>query len=135
MNETVFNFEKLEVWRNAMDLAKETYSLIRLFPAYEKYSLADQLRRSSTSVALNIAEGHGRHHNKDFKRFLFNARGSLFETVTCLKLAVSLQYIDPSVANDILNKCKYILRQLNGLICYLGKEYTKDKRQKTKDTK
>ena len=121
MNKTIFSFEELDVWKNSMSLSKDIYNLIRFFPAYEKYALSDQLRRASVSVSLNIAEGKGRHHNNDFRRFLFTSRGSLFEVVTCLKLAYEFQYIDNNKLNLLLEKCEQIFRQLNGLIAYLSK--------------
>jgi four helix bundle protein len=121
MNNIEFKFEKLEVWQKSVKLTEEIYKIIRLFPEHEKYVLTDQLRRAAISVTLNIAEGQGRHHNKDFARFLYNARGSLYETITCLKLAINFDYITITDVNDIFNQCDYILRQLNGLILYLNK--------------
>jgi four helix bundle protein len=120
VNNIEFKFEKLEVWQKSVKLTEGIYKIIRLFPEHEKYVLADQLRRAAISVTLNIAEGQGRHHNKDFTRFLYNSRGSLYETITCLKLAMNFGYIQINDVGDIFNQCDNILRQLNALISYLN---------------
>ena len=114
-----FNFEKLEVWNNSMEWTKNIYSLMEKLPKKERYGLNDQLRRSSSSVPLNIAEGNGRYSNKDFTRFLYNARGSLFETITCLKLAVKLGYLKNSEIHDSIKEAHKIHQKLEGLIRYL----------------
>lgn len=70
------------------------YSLVRKFPAEEKFALSDQLRRAVVSVASNIAEGCGRTTNRDYAHFLAIARGSLYETMTQLEMAQRVGFID-----------------------------------------
>jgi len=88
-----FHHEDLEVYKLAMTLVVETYKLSKKLPSSELYGLKSQLTRSVTSIPLNIAEGSGKHSNDDFARFLRNAIGSLLETDTNLKIAISLEYL------------------------------------------
>ena len=111
-----FNFEELRVWQNSLELAKMTYELIKSFPKQEQYGLADQLRRAVVSIALNIAEGRGRLHTAEFIQFLSQARGSLYETVTCLKLAIKLGYLTGVQAKQTMGYSHEIHHQINALI-------------------
>lgn len=88
-----YNFENLEVWQISLQAISEINRLVKKFPAEEKYVLGSQLRRAILSVALNIAEGHGRGSKKDFGRFIFNAIGSTLEAIACLKIAIQEKYL------------------------------------------
>ncbi len=74
------SFEDLEVWRLAHELRLKVYTLTRFLPDDEKYGISSQIKRSATSVAANIAEGHGRYHFQENIQFCRQARGSLAET-------------------------------------------------------
>lgn len=113
MPENAYRFEKLRVYQNAMLLVKEIYNLIKILPGDEKYCLSDQLRRSSISIVLNIAEGTGSLGDTEFKSFLRNALKSLYETVAGLKVAEMLYQIKIGVAT---NQCGIVGRELNALI-------------------
>ena len=84
----------LDVWKEAMKLAKEVYTLTARFPKEEMYGLSSQIRRASVSIPSNIAEGAARGSSKDFSRFLYISLGSLAELETQLLLAVDLGFID-----------------------------------------
>ena len=86
-------FKRLIVWQRSMELTAEVYALSKRFPAEERFALTDQLRRAVVSIPSNIAEGCGRSSNKDYAHFLSIARGSLYETMTQLQIAVNLGYI------------------------------------------
>lgn len=90
-----FAFEKLDIYHEAVEIAAEVYQLTAVFPADERFGLTNQLRRAATSITLNIAEGSGRETGKDFAHFLMQARGSAYEVVAALKLAVRLGYLQP----------------------------------------
>ncbi len=83
-----FSFETLDVWNLAVQFAEKVYILTKNFPNEETYGMITQLRRASVSVSLNIAEGKGRFSQKEYKHFLFVARGSLYEVITLLKLNI-----------------------------------------------
>lgn len=87
------NYKDLLVWRRAIDLVPEVYSVIRQLPREESFALGDQLRRAVVSVAANIAEGQARRHPKEFLQHLAIAKGSLAELHTLLIIAERLGYI------------------------------------------
>jgi four helix bundle protein len=114
-----YPFEELEVWNNSMDWTARVYQRSENFPPHEQYGLTQQLRRSAVSVCLNISEGKGRYHKTEYIQFLYTARGSLYEAVTCLKLAVRLNYLKEARLKELLSQSHQIHRQLNGLLKYL----------------
>ena len=82
-----FGYEKLDVYQRAMEFLAQAYALIDRLP--KGYStLADQLRRSSLSIPLNIAEGSGKWTAPDRCRFYDIARGSALECAAALDVAV-----------------------------------------------
>ncbi len=70
-----------------MELVELVYKLTQTFPPVEKFNLVTQINRSAVSIPSNIAEGRGRASDKEFKQFLYIARGSLCELRTQLELA------------------------------------------------
>lgn len=109
-------FEKLQVWQKAHELTLKIYRLTNEFRKEERFRLIDQLCRSASSIPANIAEGKGRYHKKEFRQFLYIARGSLEETKYHLILARDLGYIDQTKYNELLILIKEIGKMLNGLI-------------------
>ena len=89
-----FKYEDLEIWRLALELIRVVYAILRKFPTDEKYDLISQGKRAVTSIALNIAEGSGRHTDKDFSVFINRAITSLQEVDAVLKIGIQLDYID-----------------------------------------
>ena len=117
----IFAFETLEVWQQAMKLVETIYHISSTFPTQEQFGLTSQLRRAAISIPLNIAEGKGRYHKKEFIQFLYNARGSLYETVTLLKIALNLHYLTEKQQQDLLQVVREIMSKLSGLINSLKK--------------
>ena len=79
---TVASYRDLLVWKAAIELAVEAYAVTKAFPGNEMYGMTSQIRRSSASIAANIAEGYGREHRGSFVQFLRVAQGSLKELET-----------------------------------------------------
>jgi len=95
----------LDVFRMSYQIAMEIFQLSRLFPKEEKYSLTDQVLRSSRSVAANIAEGWGKRiYENEFKRHLVYAMGSLEETKVWMMFAKDCGYITAEKFNEITEK-------------------------------
>jgi len=110
------SYRDLIVWQKAMTLARQVYGLTESLPKREAYGLTDQIRRSSISVASNIAEGHGRLTDLQFRHFLGNARGSLYEMQTQLELATDLGYFDKEIGRQLMEQSAEVARILNGLL-------------------
>ena len=87
------SYEDLRVWQCAIQLALSTYRATETFPKHETYGLTQQMRRAAISVASNITEGKGRNTDREFRQFLFNARGSLLELETQLLIARERSYL------------------------------------------
>ena len=86
------NFKKLTVYQRAIDFVVEIYRISKKFPKDELFGLTSQIRRAATSILLNIAEGSGNKSNKEFQRFLEIALRSAYEVITCLEIALRLDY-------------------------------------------
>ena len=113
MPESVAN---LLAWQRAMDLARSIHRVTLHFPEHEDRGMTAQLRRASVSVPSNIAEGRGRGTKRDFCHFLTQARGSLYEVETQVRLAADFKYIEQPDSRAILRDCDEVARLLNGLI-------------------
>ena len=111
--------KNLDVWKLAMQLAKDLYILTKLFPADEKFGLISQMKRAVTSVPLNISEGAARQYNKEYIQFLYIALGSLSEVDTLLELAFNLDYIKIAQYEQGEQKVTEIRKKLLNLIKYL----------------
>jgi four helix bundle protein len=89
----VKDFRDLQVWEKAHRLTLEVYKVTVSFPPREKYGLVDQVRRASTSIPANIAEGCGRGTDAEFARFLQYAMGSASELEYHLLLSSDLKIL------------------------------------------
>lgn len=123
MGKIEFNFENLKVWQAARILVKEVYLLLEKFPAYERFALADQIRRSVISVASNIAEGKGRETEKETIHFLSISYGSLMECYCQLTLAMDLNYLSASDLENIKPRFEEIAKMLSGYKAYLRRGF------------
>jgi four helix bundle protein len=82
----------------------------------ELFGLASQMRRAAVSVASNIAEGKGRHSQKELLQFLYHARGSLLELQTQITVAERLTYLNQREAGPLEDHANEVGRLLNGLV-------------------
>ena len=108
------NYRHLDVWKLGITLVKHVYKLCYQLPADEKFGLSSQLKRAAISIPSNIAEGYGRGSDKEFKRFLFIASGSLYEIETQLTIATELKLISPGAEIDDVTQ--YLFAKLHKLI-------------------
>lgn len=109
------NYRNLKVWQRSIDLTKEVYRLSGKFPREELYGLTSQIRRASVSVPSNIAEGHARHTDNEFHKFLTYSIGSLAEIDTQLEIAVQLDFVTSEQTADlkvVLTECRKMLVSL-----------------------
>jgi len=110
-------YQKLEVWGLSMKLVEDIYEITSNFPAGERFGLISQMRRASVSIPSNIAEGHGRHSDKEFFRFLSIARGSLYELETQLEIAKRINLItQDEIGENLTEKLHAKLNSLMNIV-------------------
>ena len=82
-----FGYENLEVWTRSVDFAVKVIDLVEpMNTPRNHFRLLEQIESSSSSIAMNIAEGKGRYSKKEFSQYCYIARGSLYETMTILEI-------------------------------------------------
>jgi four helix bundle protein len=110
------DYKELDVWKKSVALTTELYKLTSRFPDTERYGLASQIRRATTSIAANIAEGWGRGSTGEYIQFLTVARGSLMELETHLIVASNLNFLNSDDFRAVLKPVEDIGKMLNRLI-------------------
>lgn len=108
-------FTGLIVWEKAHKLVLNVYCNTRHFPDDERFGLIAQLRRSSSSICANIAEGY-KKSTKEFVRYLAIAEGSLEESKYHLILSKDLNYLNEVHFVELYKQCEEIGRMLNSLM-------------------
>ncbi|HNR08238.1 MAG TPA: four helix bundle protein [Saprospiraceae bacterium] len=109
------NFYDLKVWKLSHELTLKIYGTVISFPPEELFGLRSQMRRSSSSIPTNLAEGCGRNSNPDFKRFVNIAIGSTSELEYQLLLAKDLKYLNEPTFIELTNNVIEIRRMLISL--------------------
>jgi len=115
-----FRFSKWRIYLDSKKFARLNIDIVKRLPREYRYELGSQLIRSSTSVALNIAEGSGKYSDKDFKHYLNIATGSLFEIIATLDILRDFQAISNADFERILSLGDHIVGQLTGFKKRLG---------------
>lgn len=94
--------QDLKVYQKSFDAAMEIYELSKTLPKEERYSLTDQIRRSSRSVSANISEAWGkRKYEKSFVAKLTDSEGEARETQTWLQFSLACKYIKEEQFNNL----------------------------------
>jgi four helix bundle protein len=102
MSENMRSFRNLRVWQKAMDLAMDVYGETRRFPIHERYSLVDQVRRSSRSVPSNVAEAwRKRRYPAAFVSKLNDTEDEAAETQSHLEVCLRCGYLEASSAKRL----------------------------------
>jgi four helix bundle protein len=128
---TIKNFEELEVWKLAIELCTEVYSLTNTELFSKDFALKDQIRKSAISIPSNISEGYEREGINQFVYFLVITKGSCGELRTQLKIANRLNYINEKEYNTLNEKSLSTSKQLAGFIKYLKNFKSNEKINKT----
>jgi four helix bundle protein len=117
MGDRIKSYRDLRVYQNAMEAAMEIFEITKGFPPEEKYSMVDQMRRSSRSVCSNIAEAwRKRRYRAAFIAKLSDAEGEACETQVWLEFAVRCKYLDASFAEKLTDTYEQIIGQLVKMI-------------------
>ena len=113
------HFRELEVYQLAMDSAMRIFQVSQGFPREEKYSLTDQVRRSSRSVCANIAEAwRKRRYPASFVSKLSDAEAEAAETQVWLEFAVKCGYLDTAPAQELEAAYEHILGKLVNMLVH-----------------
>lgn len=111
-----FKLQDIEIYKDALNLARDIYALTRDSKLKHEYSLADQIKRCCLSIPANIAEGYGRKSGRDFAQFVSIALGSVNELITFLDF-IQLEYqID---TKDLLTKYDLLAKRIFSFRRYL----------------
>ena len=112
-----FGYEDLEVWKRAVDFAVQVIDAVENISADRKhYRLLEQIEASSTSIAMNLAEGKGRFSQKEFIQYCYIARGSLYETITLLEIFKLKTWISEETFSSLKSEGIEIASMIKGLI-------------------
>ena len=110
------HFRELIVYRSAFDAAMKIYDITKTFPVEERYSLVDQIRRSSRSVCSNLAEGwRKRRYEAVFKNKLTDSMQEASETQCWLEFAFACKYIDQDTFTNMDTEYEHIIAMLNSM--------------------
>ncbi len=110
------DFKELKVWQKSHRLTLTVYKATATFPREEMYGLTSQIRRSSVSVAANIAEGCGRNGETELARFFQIAIGSASELEYHLLLSHDLELLQPPDYVQLADEVSEIKRMLTSFI-------------------
>jgi len=116
------DFRQLKVWEKSHQLALAIYKATKEFPKDELYGLTSQIRRASTSIPTNIAEGCGRNTDAEFARFLQIAMGSASETEYQLLLSHDLGFLNKEQYDKLNIDVTEVKRMLASLLKTLRAE-------------
>ena len=113
MSKRIDSVRDLDVYKLAFQAAMEIYKASKSFPAEEKYSLTDQIRRSSRAVCSNLAEGwRKRQYKAVFLNKLSDSGQEAAETQTWLEFALACNYLSPEVFRALDDKYEHIFAML-----------------------
>ena len=114
-------YRGLKVYEKSYALSVQMYKIASKMPKEELYGLQSQIKRATTSIPLNIAEGHGKMESKsEFRRYLLMAKGSCNEMQVLLDLSLDLEYMEESEHKELAESYDEVGRMLNGLINQLS---------------
>lgn len=126
-SDLVRRFYHLEVWQRAHNLVLEIYKVTKGFPKEEFYGIVNQLRRASSSITANLAEGFERYHLKDKIKFYYHSRGSVAEVQNFLFLSKDLGYLAKDLNKKLIDEFEEIAKLINCLIKSLNNIYSERK--------
>ncbi len=114
------DFEDLDVYRLAEKLANEIWYIVKKWDYFSKDTIGKQIVRAADSVCANIAEGRGRYNDQDNRRFVKIARGSLYETISWLRLAYARQLLTSTEVDRFKPYIDELLPKLNAYLKSIG---------------
>jgi four helix bundle protein len=115
------SFRDLEVYKISRNLAKDIFEISKSFPKEERYSLTDQVRRSSRSIGAQVAEAWAkRDYERHFQSKLTDADGEQLETQHWIATAKDCNYLTDDGADSLMSQCFVIGKMINSMIAKSG---------------
>lgn len=116
-----FKFRNWDIYNDARKFKNEIYLASSKFPKDEKFGLADQLRRASVSIVLNIAESANKNTDKERRVYINRSHCSLDEVIACVDCALDEGYISKENHRKVLEKGSSLAKRLNAFSNFLSK--------------
>ena len=117
MGERIESYKELRVFQKAMNTAMKIFESTKNFPTEEKYSMVDQIRRSSRSVCANLAEAwRKRRYRAAFIAKLSDAESEACETQVWIEFAKRCNYLDETVCTEMDAEYKQVMGQIVKII-------------------
>jgi len=116
---TIAGFRKLWVWQKAHQLMLEVHEITKTLPASEKYRIRDQIERSSSSIADNIAEGYTSYYYQEKIKGFYIARKEAGETQNHLMSLKGKKYISSKRADTLIDRYEEVIRGINGYVRWI----------------
>ena len=115
----VSGFEEIKAWQKTREMTRMIYQVSKQGDFYKDFGLRDQIRRATSSVMSNIAEGYERDGNREFVQFLSQAKGSCGEIRSQLYMALDQNYLTPAEFEVLKGMATEVSRMISWLMAYL----------------
>ena len=118
------NLDDIRILKTANDIGNEIWDIVSIWDYFLKDTIGKQMTRSVDSIGANIAEGFGRFHYKENRRFCYFSRGSLLETIVWLGKCKDRNIIPEDQASRLIKSLYDLNHKLNLYIYAIGKNQT-----------
>ncbi|MEQ8470814.1 MAG: four helix bundle protein [Marinoscillum sp.] len=120
------DFKELEIWADSHQFVLKIYLITKSYPDHEKFGIISQMRRSASSMPMNISEGCGRSGDKELKRSCEMSMGSASELEYQLILSHDLDYLSSAKYEELVRELVILKKRMNSFIQYLKKRIDGD---------
>jgi len=117
----IYQFEELTIWKESVQLEVEIIQLLRQEKMKTEFEIRNQLTRSGLSISNNIAEGFEYNNDKQFRKYLYYAKGSAGETRNIFWILKRTGLVDDGICMNFIERLTIISKQIKSLIDYLDK--------------
>lgn len=121
--EGAYGFRGLAMWQRGQEVADEVITLVESLPNTRPMNvIVQQIVKSATSIAANVAEGHARYSAGAYRNHLSIARGSTAETISWLDLLKRRGHLPPAAEESLLGKCAELMKMISARMVSLDKQ-------------
>lgn len=112
----------LEIYRESLDIAEEIWNVVVGWRGLARETVSGQIVRSVDSIAANLAEGYGRYHFKENRKFCYYSRGSAEETQCWIEKSVRRGLMNRELGRDLYNRLEELKKRINAYIRSIGRD-------------